>query len=193
MENCEEFSHQSKILDLETSSSIINKKKYSQLRNKEQINYSDDLKNSESEDSDSDFFYDSSSSDDDETAEEKGGKKKQDLSKTMPKKLSCLICKKSFNTHLSYLIHKRSHESKPFKCTLCRIGYENRQSFLNHMKKLHPEVDPFICDYSGCEQNFKTQKLLETHHKMHRKYMCKYCKKLFAKKYHMKKHILKIH
>ncbi|GBO19281.1 hypothetical protein AVEN_242630-1 [Araneus ventricosus] len=188
MENCEE-SYRSKISDRKTLSSKINKENYPKLRNKVQINYSDDMKNTDGEDSDSDFSSDSSSSDDDETAQEQKRKMKHDL----PKKLNCLLCKQYFSTHLSYLTHKRSHESKPFRCILCRKGCENRPCFLNHMKKLHPEVDPFVCEYRGCEQNFKTQKRLEIHRKIHWRYMCKYCKKLFVRKHHMKKHVLKIH
>ncbi|KAF8764317.1 Protein suppressor of hairy wing like protein [Argiope bruennichi] len=194
MGNSEEYSNGNRIPDCKRFLATINKKNNYELREKGKINYSDDIKYTEGDDSCSEFSYDSSSSDGEEMTKEQKGRRRHDSSNTSPKKLSCLLCvDKSFSSHWSYLKHKRSHECNPYKCILCNMKFQKRQSYLLHMKRHHPEVEPFLCEYPRCEQSFKTQRLVEIHHKMHWKYMCKYCKKLFVRKHQMRKHILKIH
>ncbi|CAL1288713.1 unnamed protein product [Larinioides sclopetarius] len=161
------------------------------LKKKGKVKYFDKSQNLSGETSQSEFSDDNSSLNDEGTVSRKTIHK---LSKTEdPKKLNCSLCDKSFSYHSAYLIHNRSHRSIKFKCSLCSMGWKYRQSFIHHMKRYHPEIEPFLCEYQFCEQSFKTQKLLERHNKMHLKYMCKFCKKLFAMKYNMLKHVLKIH
>ncbi|GFT75233.1 uncharacterized protein NPIL_58761 [Nephila pilipes] len=128
------------------------------------------------------------------------GKKKRrkinpilDDSKTQVRKLLCSKCKKTFNTHSSLLIHRRSHKKNKFKCVICKSAFPNRSSFINHMKKIHPETKPFVCAYPKCDKSFRTQKMLRDHEKSHYKYMCKFCKKSFIRKRDMHQHVVEIH
>lgn len=50
----------------------------------------------------------------------------------------CSICKKSFPSYASMLIHKRTHTGeRPFYCDICNKGFNVKSNLLRHMRTLH--------------------------------------------------------
>ncbi|GFQ83962.1 zinc finger protein [Trichonephila clavata] len=148
---------------------------------------------SENETSDSDTSDTDSSSSDTVRVFKKKKRSKVNKPQIEVRKLFCSVCKKNFDTHSSLLIHISSHKSKEFQCVICKMTFPHRTSFINHMKRDHPEVEPFVCTHPKCDKSFKSKKMLQVHEKSHKKYMCKYCKKTYIRKPDMRLHVKEVH
>ncbi|CAL1298742.1 unnamed protein product [Larinioides sclopetarius] len=114
--------------------------------------------------------------------------------KKIPKDLFCKSCTRNFKTYSSLLSHeKKTHKTYCFKCVLCKYVSKNRDSYINHMKRNHPEVEPYVCDYPKCEKSFQNKKKLSDHKKSHQRYCCRFCKKRYAKKNLLLRHVSDCH
>ncbi|GBM47756.1 hypothetical protein AVEN_237985-1 [Araneus ventricosus] len=110
------------------------------------------------------------------------------------KDLFCKSCKRKFKTYSSLLSHeKKTHKTYCFKCVLCKEVSKKRDSYINHMKRNHPEVEPYVCDYPKCEESFRNKKQLSDHQKSHQRYCCRFCKKRYAKKTLLQRHVSDCH
>ncbi|XP_049547249.1 zinc finger and BTB domain-containing protein 18-like isoform X1 [Anopheles darlingi] len=50
----------------------------------------------------------------------------------------CKVCNKSFPSHASMLVHKRTHTGeKPFYCDTCNKGFSVKSNLLRHLRTLH--------------------------------------------------------
>ncbi|XP_062544580.1 GDNF-inducible zinc finger protein 1 isoform X4 [Armigeres subalbatus] len=62
----------------------------------------------------------------------------QSLSAAQQQEKSCSVCKKSFPSYASMLIHKRTHTGeRPFYCDICNKGFNVKSNLLRHMRTLH--------------------------------------------------------
>ena len=72
--------------------------------------------------------------------------------------------------HMSTIhYHMKSHTNDfPYECNICKCGFKQRQSLLNHMRARHPEklkekVKPFKCPIEGCHYESITKGNCVTH------------------------------
>ena len=78
----------------------------------------------------------------------------------------CDICGESFTKMGTLTRHKLYHTGeKPHACTVCGKGYTNRSKCLQHMRRHHPDIKPFMCII--CQEKFFTKHALEEHSIIH--------------------------
>ncbi|XP_068201244.1 uncharacterized protein [Palaemon carinicauda] len=130
---------------------------------------------------------------------------------------TCPICNKTFERHMSYVMHKASHHhnSKRYHCTHCLKGYRFL-SLLNHHMQIHVNIRKHVCSIcskgfvwrSGlaahmkthsacrpkcdiCGARFLSEKRLETHYRRHsnkKPHCCDECGHSFAHAYRLAAH-----
>ncbi|GFW26462.1 uncharacterized protein TNCV_1163991 [Trichonephila clavipes] len=99
------------------------------------------------------------------------------------KGFACEVCDKIYLKRSIYINHKIIHSNKkPYKCGLCQKKSSSQSNHLYHMKKFHPEANPFTCEFPPCTKSFMTRKEQMEHHKSHTKFICVYCDEAFDKK-----------
>ncbi|GFY58787.1 uncharacterized protein TNIN_347621 [Trichonephila inaurata madagascariensis] len=110
------------------------------------------------------------------------------------KGFACEFCDKIYLKRSIYINHKIIHSNKkPYKCGLCKKKSSSQSNHLYHMKKFHPEANPFTCEFPPCTKSFMTRKEQMEHHKMHTKFICVYCDEAFDTKKTMVSHKRKEH
>jgi len=105
------------------------------------------------------------------------------------KKFSCDICKKGVGTKGGLIYHMKVHLfGKPFKCEICSRYYATKNDFDTHYKRHSGQT--FNCDL--CSRKCKTKQYIADHiSSVHlpKVVPCTQCKKLFASKGVLKKHV----
>ena len=69
--------------------------------------------------------------------------------KVTTKIVACDVCKKSFKTKYSLIVHKRTHAGeKPYECIICEKSFKQKCSLTRHML-VHSGKKDFQCHVCG--------------------------------------------
>lgn len=101
----------------------------------------------------------------------------------------CSVCKKGFRDNTSLLNHMRTHTGeKPFVCRFCPKRYALHYSLVRH-ERCHTGKNLFVC--SACQKQFVTKWDLDCHLRSHsgeKPYACQFCFKRYANRYSVVNH-----
>ena len=104
-----------------------------------------------------------------------------------PSETWCPLCEK----HYRYLKqHMQIHETKPYRCEICKRNFAESSQLEEHMRIRHIEERPFPC--SSCGKSFQTKQRLQQHMKIHeevKQYKCEFCERRFTTKAHLERHM----
>lgn len=137
-------------------------------------------------------------------------KKLEELVRKRKEKVTCKLCRKSFNHPLALSTHRKLHnysEQKFYQCDLCEVRIVKEALFLEHITNHFPagnipekykntsffvqknKAKPLICEY--CARGFSRTSSLKIHLKLHEenKFQCSQCYQVFAKRLALKKHM----
>ncbi|KAB0789990.1 hypothetical protein PPYR_15736 [Photinus pyralis] len=105
-----------------------------------------------------------------------------------PSKFECGVCKKLFSDQLQLTIHKRSHvKTQMFNnTTLPKDSPKKKQSIGNRQNTLWL---PKKCKCHICSKVFASQRLLDNHASIHKKFICLSCSSTFVSKLAMEDHV----
>ncbi|CAJ0572883.1 unnamed protein product, partial [Mesorhabditis spiculigera] len=107
----------------------------------------------------------------------------------------CDICGKVDKFRSKAIEHRRSHTGeKPFKCPKCKMGFTQRGALKSHLR-LHTGERPYACTWD-CGKTFPSSSACKSHEKSHAgemNYPCDFCGRLFAKRYHVERHVKALH
>ena len=121
-------------------------------------------------------------------------------------RLKCDLCKKTFTSRKSLLSHLETHQNIKYKCNICGIERNYKNSLEKHINDQHNgtktrnTTEPkFQCN--GCERKFKSLGALNKHTKhIHEKAIheenqtkCKMCNKNYKVRASLLRHIRMIH
>lgn len=126
-----------------------------------------------------------------ETFRTKESRKTHLQNHTGEKPYGCNICERRFTTPQSCKTHIRRHEGiKAHLCTICGQSFVQGNQLTRHTKERHTETHVrYKC--SSCPKDFRTQKLLSAHKRMHtdqRLFECTECSKSFKTSEVLKEH-----
>ncbi|XP_037825480.1 zinc finger protein 572-like isoform X2 [Lucilia sericata] len=106
----------------------------------------------------------------------------------------CSICSKEFLTRSSLRLHMRNHlpdeEKYNVPCPYCERKFSQVGAMKQHVKGIHHQMKPFICDQCGRE--CKTMAALTEHQLVHTDecpFECEVCHKRFKNKPRLKSHM----
>ncbi|XP_067621085.1 zinc finger protein weckle-like isoform X2 [Eurosta solidaginis] len=108
--------------------------------------------------------------------------------------LTCAQCSKIFKTeyelkkHIN--IHRPTSEKNIFPCPQCDRKFQNKDYVATHIKFVHEDIRPFVCD--ECGEAVRTESALREHMLTHSDYAafeCVICKKCFKNRPRLKKHM----
>ena len=72
----------------------------------------------------------------------------------------CEICRRGFNNHTNFGIHKRTHEGLRFNCQYCTKSFVKKQTYDYH-QSIHTGQYRFNC--AKCGKGFNDKGLFEKH------------------------------
>ncbi|XP_068233025.1 zinc finger and SCAN domain-containing protein 2-like [Palaemon carinicauda] len=101
----------------------------------------------------------------------------------------CKICDKMFADRNFYRKHMQQCHSEKHKCPICCRTYSRVSSLKVHMKVLHTNEKPYLCDI--CGQSFGWAGALSKHmgsHSQLKLFTCEKCGKSFANSWNLKSH-----
>ncbi|KAI8121010.1 Zinc finger protein weckle [Lucilia cuprina] len=106
----------------------------------------------------------------------------------------CSVCSKEFLTRSSLRLHMRNHlpdeEKYNVPCPYCERKFSQVGAMKQHVKGIHHQMKPFICDQCGKE--CKTMAALTEHQLVHTDecpFECEVCHKRFKNKPRLKSHM----
>ena len=71
------------------------------------------------------------------------------------KRFLCAHCSKGFRNKIHLTIHERSHTGeRPFICKHCSYTSRSRQTLATHMRTVHSELKPYVCELCGHSTKF---------------------------------------
>ncbi|CAO1358418.1 unnamed protein product [Diamesa tonsa] len=94
---------------------------------------------------------------------------------------------------------KSNKKEDDFKleCSVCNKNYAHQQSLQTHMKKVHKDLQQFVC--SKCPKRFESEKKVQIHEQVHLPddkkmiHPCPYCDKRFTKSVNVLTHVKSVH
>lgn len=112
-----------------------------------------------------------------------------------PNPYVCDICAKIYKSKTQFLYHHNTvHRETPepkVKCKICDRLCLNELCLKAHMKTVHTDDGPHICDI--CKKESPTSRALKSHklyvHESVRKFQCTFCEKAFKKEVELKEHM----
>ena len=108
----------------------------------------------------------------------------------------CNLCSQSFKNFERISSHLIICQNSSHFCQSCHINFQSKQLLVNHLKTIHFDPKPFLCDF--CPKKFKTSASLKKHStKNHQNtlqtHQCDLCPKKFIKKIYLTNHKFKFH
>ncbi|XP_054744913.1 zinc finger protein weckle-like [Anastrepha obliqua] len=108
--------------------------------------------------------------------------------------LTCSQCSKSFKNIFDLNLHIKTHrplsEKRIFPCPQCDRKFSQKCYVANHIKFVHEDIRPFICE--ECGEGTRTETTLREHMLIHTDlapFECEICKKFFKKQSRLKSHM----
>ncbi|CAL8136450.1 unnamed protein product [Orchesella dallaii] len=118
-------------------------------------------------------------------------------------RIKCPTCGKLVKGGKGMLIlHMKTHDARPFICSVCGQSYQDKCDCNGHMEKEHPggKWDRFVCKYPGCTSSLEGELGLRKHiQEEHgdceeaRRLMCFECGKVFNIAHGVKRHVKTVH
>ncbi|XP_045119882.1 zinc finger protein 652-A-like isoform X2 [Portunus trituberculatus] len=112
----------------------------------------------------------------------------------------CEECEYKTSWHYAFQKHQRTHTSSKVvvmhSCPQCHYKTVRREHFLRHIKNVHQNYRPFLCDI--CGKAFKRQDALKQHHVSHYQnlaqvgpygFVCHICQKVCRSAAYLKEHM----
>lgn len=87
----------------------------------------------------------------------------------------CQKCKRTFHNKVVYENHMKEHSEPRFLCSLCGKQYFSKITLATHMHS-HNKEKPFPCP--SCQKRFSSRATLSVHKRIHsnfKPYVCSYC------------------
>ncbi|XP_053958856.1 zinc finger protein 91-like [Anastrepha ludens] len=108
--------------------------------------------------------------------------------------LTCSQCHKSFKTVFELNFHIKTHrplsEKRILPCPQCDRKFQTKGSVARHIKFVHEDIRPFICE--ECGEGTRTETTLREHMLIHTDlapFECEICKKCFKNQARLKNHM----
>ena len=85
-----------------------------------------------------------------------------------------------------------------YLCKHCKIGFKSDDKWRSHMKSVHNNDRPYVCDHIGCQLAYRSSQYLRLHKISHNEkdlHRCTEpgCDRKFKSKEYLKKHVLYVH
>ncbi|XP_021703921.1 zinc finger protein 37 homolog [Aedes aegypti] len=106
---------------------------------------------------------------------------------TGEKPFKCSYCPEAFAQKVSLDNHVFKHTGKGVKCPLCPSIHATPSSVKQHMKQVHSEERPNVCQI--CGRSYKKKRDLMKHIEGHDNRICSVCGKVFDTMYALKTHM----
>ncbi|KAG2457226.1 ZFX protein, partial [Polypterus senegalus] len=107
----------------------------------------------------------------------------------------CDVCEKGFHRPSELKKHKMSHKTKKIhQCRHCDFKISDPFTLSRHILSVHTKEQPFAC--KRCKRHFAQRNELKKHLKTHRgrrMYQCQYCEYSTADASGFKRHVISIH
>ncbi|RXG72018.1 PR domain zinc finger protein 15 [Armadillidium vulgare] len=111
------------------------------------------------------------------------------------KNLRCEICSHEAGNGSEYKKHLDSHHPTIYSCSKCEYKTKKKMHYIRHVKNVHENVRPFICQV--CGDAFKRQDSLRQHQFIHSReaktearFQCEVCNKVFRSANYLREHML---